>query len=179
VVLSVAPEADGSIVIEDRTTGGAIPKAFAAAVEKGIRTALQEGPRGFPVVGARVRVLDGQAHAVDSSETAFHRAAQMAVQNALAATGTVLLEPVMRVSVSSPATAIGDVMGDLQRRGGQIVDLRDEADRTEVEADVPLAKLDGYTTALRSLSQGRATAMVAFLAYRPALSVSVPMRKSA
>jgi elongation factor G len=179
VVLSVAPEADGSIVIEDRTTGGAIPKAFAAAVEKGIRTALQEGPRGFPVVGARVRVLDGQAHAVDSSETAFHRAAQMAVQNALAATGTVLLEPVMRVSVSSPATAIGDVMGDLQRRGGQIVDLRDEADRTEVEADVPLAKLDGYTTALRSLSQGRATAMVAFLAYRPALAASVPMRKLA
>jgi elongation factor G len=179
VLLSVAPETDGSIVIEDRTTGGAIPKAFAAAVEKGIRSALQEGPRGFPVVGARVLVLDGQAHAVDSNEMAFHRAAQLAVHDALAATGTVLLEPVMRVSVSSPAASVGDVMGDLQRRGGQIVDLRDQTDRTEVEADVPLSRLDGYTTTLRSLSQGRATASVAFLAYRPALTAATPMRQSA
>ena len=70
-----------------------------------------------------------------------------------------LLEPVMRVSVSAPGSAVGDVLGDLQRRGGQIVNLTDRQERTEIEADVPLAQLDGYSTALRSLSQGRASAV--------------------
>ncbi|SFW43921.1 elongation factor G [Luteibacter sp. UNCMF366Tsu5.1] len=168
VVLSVAPTGGESNSYEDRSTGGVIPKPFQAAVEKGVASALLEGPRGFPVVGAAVTVLDGQAHAVDSNEAAFHRAAQMAVKSALEATGTVLLEPVMRVSVSAPGSAVGDVLGDLQRRGGQIVNLVDRQERTEIEADVPLAQLDGYSTALRSLSQGRASATVAFHAYRPA-----------
>ncbi|URL58000.1 elongation factor G [Luteibacter flocculans] len=168
VVLSVAPTGGESNSYEDRSTGGVIPKPFQAAVEKGVASALLEGPRGFPVVGAAVTVLDGQAHAVDSNEMAFHRAAQMAVKSALEATGTVLLEPVMRVSVSAPGSAVGDVLGDLQRRGGQIVNLVDRQERTEIDADVPLAQLDGYSTALRSLSQGRASATVAFHAYRPA-----------
>ncbi|TCV95944.1 elongation factor G [Luteibacter rhizovicinus] len=181
VVLSVAPHEDGGNVVDDRTTGGVIPKAFQAAVEKGILSALQEGPRGYPVVGARVTVLDGQFHAVDSSEMAFHRAAQLGVRAALEATGTVLLEPVMRVSVSAPGTAVGDVLGDLQRRGGQVIGLVEEAGRTEIEAEVPLAQLDGYTTSLRSLSQGRASATVAFAAYRPAQSQQSvpPARRSA
>jgi elongation factor G len=75
----------------------------------------------------------------------------------------------MRVSVSSPGSAVGDLLGDLQRRGGQIVNLTDTQERTEIEADVPLAQLEGYSTALRSLSQGRASATVAFHAYRPAV----------
>lgn len=176
VVLSVTPSADGVGRYEDRTTGGVIPKAFQAAVQKGVESALLEGPRGFPVVGAEVVVLDGQAHAVDSNEAAFHRAAQQAVRAALEANGTVLLEPVMRVSVSTPASFVGDVLGDLQRRGGQVVNLADTQERTEVQADVPLAQLDGYSTALRSLSQGRATATVAFHAYRPAAVQDAPRR---
>ena len=178
VVLSVAPTGGESNSYEDRSTGGVIPKPFQAAVEKGVASALLEGPRGFPVVGAAVTVLDGQAHAVDSNEAAFHRAAQIAVKAALEATGTVLLEPVMRVSVSAPGSAVGDVLGDLQRRGGQIVNLVDRQERTEIEADVPLAQLDGYSTALRSLSQGRASATVAFHAYRPA-AMQEPARRTA
>ncbi|KJV37258.1 elongation factor G [Luteibacter yeojuensis] len=178
VVLSVSPVEGDANRYEDRTTGGVIPKPFQAAVQKGAEQALLEGPRGFPVVGTEVVVLDGQAHAVDSNEAAFHRAAQMAVKAALEATGTVLLEPVMRVSVTVPGSAVGDVLGDLQRRGGQIVNLTDAQERTVIEADVPLAQLDGYSTALRSLSQGRAAATVAFHAYRPA-SVQEVARKSA
>jgi elongation factor G len=168
VVLSVTPTGEDSNRFEDKTTGGVIPKSFQPAVEKGALSALLEGPRGYPVVGAHVVVTDGQAHAVDSNEMAFHRAAQIGVKSALEATGTVLLEPVMRVSVSSPGSAVGDLLGDLQRRGGQIVNLTDTQERTEIEADVPLAQLEGYSTALRSLSQGRASATVAFHAYRPA-----------
>ncbi|WP_036137722.1 elongation factor G [Luteibacter sp. 9135] len=173
VVLSLAPTGEAGNRFEDRSTGGVIPKALQSAVEKGVRSALLEGPRGHPVVGAGVTVLDGQAHAVDSNEAAFHRAAQMAVKAALEATGTVLLEPVMRVSVTTPGTAVGDVLGDLQRRGGHIVQLTEAQARTTIEADVPLARLDGYSTALRSLSQGRASATVAFHAYRPASAQEV------
>ncbi|MBB3226036.1 elongation factor G [Luteibacter sp. Sphag1AF] len=179
VVLSVSPHAGEGSVVEDKTTGGVIPKAFQAAVEKGILSALQDGPRGYPVVGVKVTVLDGQAHAVDSSEMAFHRAAQLGVRAALEATGTVVLEPVMRVSVSAPGVAVGDVLGDLQRRGGQVTGLADEAGRTDIEAEVPLAQLDGYTTSLRSLSQGRASATVAFAAYRPAQGQPALVRKQA
>jgi elongation factor G len=168
VVLSVTPTGEDTNRFEDKSTGGVIPKQFQPAVEKGVLSALIEGPRGYPVVGAHVVVTDGQAHAVDSNEMAFHRAAQIGVKAALEATGTVLLEPVMRVSVSSPGSAVGDLLGDLQRRGGQIVNLTDAQERTEIEADVPLAQLEGYSTALRSLSQGRASATVAFHAYRPA-----------
>jgi elongation factor G len=175
VVLSVVPTGEEGNRFEDRSSGGVIPKAFQSAVEKGARSALLEGPRGYPVVGAGVTVLDGQAHAVDSNEAAFHRAAQLAVKAALEATGTVLLEPVMRVSVSTPAGAVGDVLGDLQRRGGHIVQLAEAHERTAIEADVPLARLDGYSTALRSLSQGRASATVAFKAYRPASAQEVSL----
>lgn len=178
VVLSLAPTGEDTNRFVDKTTGGVIPKQFQSAVEKGAHSALLEGPRGYPVVGAEVIVLDGQAHAVDSNEAAFHRAAQIAVKSALEATGTVLLEPVMRVSVSTPGSAVGDVLGDLQRRGGQIVHLADTQERTEIEADVPLAQLEGYSTALRSLSQGRASATVAFEAYRPA-TVQEASRRSA
>lgn len=178
VVLSVSPVEGEANRYEDRTTGGVIPKAFQTAVEKGVHSALLEGPRGYPVVGTEIVVLDGQAHAVDSNEMAFHRAAQIAVKAALDVTGTVLLEPVMRMSVSAPGTAVGDVLGDLQRRGGQIVNLTDRQERTEIEADVALAQLDGYSTALRSLSQGRASATVAFHAYRPA-AVQEPVRRMA
>jgi elongation factor G len=169
VTLSVTPTGEDTNRYEDKTTGGVIPKQFQPAVEKGANAALVEGPRGYPVVGASVVVLDGQFHAVDSSEMAFHRAAQLAVKTALETTGTVLLEPVMRVSVSAPGAAVGDVLGDLQRRGGHIVNLTEQQARTEIEADVPLAQLEGYSTALRSLSQGRAVASVAFHAYKPAL----------
>jgi len=178
VVLSLTPTGDDGNRFEDRSTGGVIPKAFQSAVEKGALAALVEGPRGYPVVGAAIVVLDGQAHAVDSSEMSFHRAAQIAVRSALEATGTVLLEPVMRVSVSAPGSAVGDVLGDLQRRGGSIVNLTDGQERTEIEADVPLAHLEGYSTALRSLSQGRATATVAFHAYRPAMTQDAARRSA-
>ncbi len=93
-----------------------IPKAFVAAVEKGVRAALQEGPRGHPVVGIAVTLVDGQTHAKDSSEQAFHRAGSETVKAALALAGTQLLEPVMEVAVHAPSAHVGDVIGDLNRR---------------------------------------------------------------
>ena len=168
VVIDIAPRDDGEVVFVDRTTGGVVPKNFVNATEKGIRAALTEGPLGYPVVGITVTLVDGQTHAVDSSEAAFQRAASEAIQLALAQAGTTLLEPVMELSIESPSTHVGDVVGDLLRRAGRVLSIEDKGARADVVAHAPLAKLDGYATALRSLTQGRASASVAFNRYEEA-----------
>ncbi|MBN6150879.1 elongation factor G [Xanthomonas sp. AmX2] len=165
VVLDVAPRGDGGIVFVDRSSGGVVPKVYVAAVEKGVRDALAEGPHGHPVVGIEVALVDGQAHAVDSSDLAFQRAAADAVKAALAQAGTVVLEPVMALAIDTPAGNVGDVVGDLQRRDGRVVAIEDRGARAEVIAQAPLARLQAYATALRSLTQGRASASVSFSGY--------------
>ena len=125
VVLDVAPREDDQVVFNDRIVGGVVPRSFIAAVEKGVRAALSEGPQGHPVVGIEVSLVDGQTHAKDSSEMAFHRAGAEAIKAALAEGGTQLLEPVMAVTVHSPSTSVGDVVGDLNRRHGRIARIDD------------------------------------------------------
>lgn len=168
VVFDIAPRDDGLVTFEDRTVGGVVPKAFVAATEKGVRAALAEGPRGYPVVGITVRLMDGETHAVDSSDLAFQRAAMEAMKTALARVGTTLLEPVMTVAIDTPATHLGDVVGDVQRRNGRVAAIEDKGARADIHALAPLAALAGYTTALRSLTQGRAQASVIFHGYEEA-----------
>ena len=168
VVIDVAPRDDGLVTFEDRTVGGAVPKAFVAATEHGVRTALAEGPRGHPVVGIAVTLVDGETHAVDSSDLAFRRAAGDAVRSALAQVGTTLLEPVMDVAIDTPSAHLGDVIGDLQRRHGRVATIEDKGARADVLALAPLAALAGYATALRSLTQGRAEATLSFHGYEDA-----------
>jgi elongation factor G len=162
-------EKDETIDVEilDETTGGVIPKAYLSSVEKGIRAGLQEGPLGHPVTNVRVVIVHGQSHAVDSSDMAFARAGTLAVQAALREAGTVLLEPVMDITIETPKVHLGEVMGDIQRRGGMPGEIREEHGVTVLEAKAPLAALAGYTTALRSMTQGRASASMAFGHYAP------------
>lgn len=168
VIVDVAPRDDDLITFEDRSVGGAVPKAFVAATEKGVRAALTEGPRGHPVVGIAVTLVDGETHAVDSSDLAFQRAASDAVRAALAQAGTTLLEPVMALAIDTPAAHVGDVVGDVQRRNGRVAAIEDKGARADVLAHAPLAALSGYATALRSLTQGRAQASMVFHAYEAA-----------
>lgn len=168
VVIDVTPRSDGQFEFVDRTSGGVVPRNFVAATEKGLRAALAEGPRGYPVVGLSVSLVDGETHAVDSSEQAFQRAASDALKAALALAGTTLLEPVMALVVDTPAGNVGDVVGDLQRRSGRVLAIEDKGNRTDVTARAPLAQLSGYTTTLRSLTQGRASASMVFDRYEEA-----------
>jgi len=172
--IGLAPREDGLVVVSNDTKGGILPKEFALAAEKGMREALGEGPQGHPVVGLDIALLDAQTHAVDSSAQAFHRAGHLAMAAALAQAGTVLLEPVMIVTVDVPAEYVGDVIGDLQRRGGQLQSMEDQAGLASVQAAVPLAGLTGYATSLRSLSQGRGTSSVVLDGYRPQAGASRP-----
>ncbi|EKT4097450.1 elongation factor G [Stenotrophomonas maltophilia] len=167
VVLDVSPREDDQVVFNDRIVGGVVPRSFIAAVEKGVRAALSEGPQGHPVVGIEVSLVDGQTHAKDSSEMAFHRAGAEAIKAALAEGGTQLLEPVMAVTVHSPSASVGDVVGDLNRRHGRIARIEDQDGRAEVSGFAPLAQLVGYTTSLRSLSQGRASSEAHLHGYEP------------
>lgn len=168
VVIDMTPRDDGLVTFEDRTTGGVVPKAFVAATEKGMRAALSEGPLGHPVVGIAVTLVDGATHANDSNDMAFQRAGSDAVKAALARVGTMLLEPVMTLTIDTPAGNVGDVVGDVQRRNGRVVSIEDKGVRADVVAHAPLAALAGYTTALRSLTQGRASASMVFHAYEEA-----------
>ncbi|MBN8740652.1 MAG: translation elongation factor G [Lysobacterales bacterium 69-70] len=168
VVIDLQPLPDGSVEFVDETRGGVIPRAFVQAAEKGLRAALAEGPQGHPVVGLRAVLVDGETHVRDSSELAFQRAGAEALRLALAQAGTQLLEPVMQLSVETPAAALGDVLADLQRRQGRISAIGDDGGRNVVAALAPLAQLSGYATALRSLSQGRAAASLQFAGYEPA-----------
>ncbi len=167
VVLDVVPREDGQVVFNDRIVGGVVPRSFIAAVEKGVRAALTTGPQGHPVVGIEVSLVDGETHAKDSSEMAFHRAGGEAIKAALAAGGTQMLEPVMAVTVHSPSASVGDVVGDLNRRHGRIARIDDQDGRAEVSGFAPLANLVGYTTSLRSLSQGRASSEAHLHGYEP------------
>ncbi|AIY41955.1 Translation elongation factor G-related protein [Collimonas arenae] len=161
VVLRVEPF-DGAFAFENAVKGGAIPSAFFPAVEKGVRQALAQGPLGQPVTGVKVTLLDGDHHAVDSSDMTFTVAAKDGVLAGLKRAHPVLLEPVMTVTVDAPTANAGDVIGDLQRRSGRVLGIEDHAGRVEIVGEVPLARLFGHTTDLRSLSQGRAFASAVY-----------------
>ena len=166
-VIRVEPQAPGSgNVFESRIVGGAVPKEFIPAVEKGVREALTSGVlAGFPVVDVKVELLDGSYHEVDSSEIAFKICASMALKEAVQKGRPVLLEPIMKVEVVVPMDFMGDVMGDLSSRRGRIKGMQERSGAQAIDAEVPLSEMFGYSTALRSMSQGRATYTMQFSHY--------------
>ncbi len=156
-------------VFENEITGGSIPKEYIKPVEEGIREALTRGVlAGYPVDDVRVELYDGSYHEVDSSEMAFKIAGSMAFQDAAKKARPVLLEPVMRVEVVVPKEHMGDVMGNLSSRRGQIQSQEDRGGTQIIQARVPLSEMFGYATDLRSRTQGRATYSMHFDRYEPA-----------
>jgi elongation factor G len=146
--------------------GGVIPREYIPAVDKGIRECLLNGViAGFPIVDVRVALTDGSYHDVDSSEMAFKIAGSMAFKEGFAKAKPVLLEPIMNVEVVTPEEYSGDVIGDLNRRRGQITGMDETVSGKVVTADVPLAEMFGYATTVRSMSQGRATFTMEFKKY--------------
>nr|MBA2344458.1 elongation factor G [Rubrobacter sp.] len=148
---------------ENKIVGGAIPREYISSVDKGIREALDSGVvAGFPVVDIKVELVDGSFHEVDSSEMAFHIAGSMAIQEALKRANPVLLEPMMNVEVVMPEEFMGDVMGDLSARRGQIQGMDSRGSGQVIRAMVPLSEMFGYATTVRSKTQGRATFTMQF-----------------
>ncbi|MFO7541771.1 MAG: elongation factor G [Thiobacillus sp.] len=153
----------------DAIKGGTVPREYIPAVEKGLREALTNGVlAGFPVVDVKVTLFDGSYHDVDSSELAFKLAAILAFKDGMRKASPILLEPMMAVEVETPEDYMGDVMGDLNRRRGIIQGMDDANGVKLVRAEVPLAEMFGYSTDLRSMSQGRATYSMEFKHYTEA-----------
>jgi elongation factor G len=151
----------------DEVKGGVIPREYIPAIEKGVKEALLAGGvAGYPMVNIKVAVTDGSYHEVDSSEIAFKMAAIFAFREACAKAGAVLLEPIMKVEVSTPEDYMGNIIGDLNAKRGQIEEMIDRPNNIKVvRAKVPLAEMFGYSTSLRSMSQGRANYVMEFSHY--------------
>ncbi len=161
------PISDADFVFENRVVGGAIPTQFISSCEKGFKACLEKGPRlEFPVTGVKIVINDGASHAVDSSELAFQAAARGAFLQAYPKAGPVIHEPIMKVVVESPSEFQGSVMGSLNQRRGIIVGSQDEGALCVIEARIPLAEMFGYSTALRSLTQGQAQFTMEFATYK-------------
>ncbi len=171
VVLEVEPLADGSFEFVDKIFGGAVPKQYIPAVEKGVVETLEQGMlAGFPMVGIKVTLLDGSYHTVDSSELAFKVAAAQSLKKAIPEAKPVLLEPIYMVNVFVPDEFTGDVMGDLSSRRARVLGMEqgDKEGLTVIKAQVPLKELDGYVTVLRSLTQGKGVFNQEFFGYEQA-----------
>jgi elongation factor G len=170
VVLHVEPSGSGhGFVFEDRIVGGSVPREYIGPAERGIKEALESGIlAGYPVVDVRVELVDGSYHEVDSSEMAFKVAGSMAIKEAMKRAKPILLEPVMDVEVVTPADYMGDVIGDLSSRRGKIGGMTQRGEAQVIGASVPLAEMFGYSTTLRSLSQGRAVYSMQFSQYAEA-----------
>jgi elongation factor G len=180
VVLEVEPTEE-NFVFEDRIVGGAIPREYIPAVQAGVKEALDSGViAGFPVVGIKVKLIDGSYHPVDSSDIAFKIAGAMAVKEAIQKAEPVILEPIMKVQVIIPQEYLGEVIGDLNARRGKIEGMETRGAVQVVNALVPLRELFGYATALRSLTQGRGSYTMQFSHYEevPSFVKSEIMEKS-
>jgi elongation factor G len=171
-VLSLEPLPPGQgYQFVDAIKGGVVPREFIGAVDKGIQDSMHAGVlAGYPVVDVKATLVFGSSHDVDSNENAYRMAAAIAFREGMRRASPVLLEPVMAVEVEVPDDFLGHVMGDLSARRGSIQGMDDIAGGggKQVRADVPLAEMFGYATALRSLTQGRATFSMEFSRYAPA-----------
>jgi elongation factor G len=164
-------EAEDHYYFENKIVGGSVPKEYIPSVDQGIREAMETGIlAGYPMVDLKVTLVDGSYHDVDSSEMAFKIAGSMAIKEAARKAGIQLLEPVMEVEVVTPEDYMGDVMGDLSGRRGLIQGSQPRGNATVVEARVPLSEMFGYSTDLRSATQGRASYTMQFGSYEPAPS---------
>ena len=177
-VVSVSPitaeeaEAEGlkfkdGVVFEDKISGGVIPKEFIPSVEYGVRQAAASGVLGgYPVINVRVQLVFGSYHDVDSNQVAFEQAGMLAFREAVMKARPALLEPIMKLVVTTPDEFFGNVSGDIASRRGQIVDQEMRGNARLLTCEVPLSELFGYTTSLRSMTQGRATSSMEPLTYR-------------
>ncbi len=165
--LTVEPqEAGKGFEFVDEVRGGVIPREFIPAIEKGVKESLTRGIQaGYPVVDIKVTVTDGSYHEVDSSEMAFKMAGSMAFQAACKKANPVIMEPIMKIEVVTPEQFMGDCIGDLNSKRGQIQEMTDRSQMKVVKAIVPLASMFGYVTSLRSMSQGRASSSMEFSHY--------------
>ena len=167
VVINIEPGDKGTgFVFDDKIKGGVIPREYISSVEQGIKEALETGViAGYPVIDVKVELVDGSYHDVDSSEMAFKIAGSMALKEGVKKAGPVLLEPVMDVEVVTPSEYMGDLIGDLSARRGRVGGMTDRGDAQVIGASVPLGEMFGYSTTLRSLSQGRAVYTMQFSHY--------------
>ncbi len=183
VKLRLEPGAPGSgVVFENEVSGGNVPKEYIPGVEKGVMSAVTSGVfAGFPVIDLKAVLYDGNYHDVDSSALAFEIAARAAMREGSQKAGPQLLEPIMRVEVVTPEIHMGDVIGDLNSRRGQILGMEARANAQVIRAKVPLANMFGYVNNLRSMSQGRATYSMHFDSYEavpPSVAEEVKSRYS-
>jgi elongation factor G len=161
------PLEEGEYEFDDKIVGGVIPREFIPSCDKGFRKCLLKGKlTGSPITGIRVVINDGSSHAVDSSDVAFQLAAIGAFNEGYAKAGPVIMEPIMKVAVEGPSEFQGAVMGSLNQRRGVIVGTFEEGNYTVVEAEMPLAEMFGYSTTLRSLTQGKAEFTMELASYK-------------
>ena len=158
-----APEAKTGLEFENKIKGGNVPKDFIPAIEKGFKEAMKNGPlAGFEMDSMKVTIKDGSFHPVDSDALSFELAAKMGYKAAAKAARAVILEPIMKLEVLTPEINMGDIVGDLNRRRGQVTNMDDRAGAKVIKATVPLSEMFGYVTALRTMSSGRATSTMEF-----------------
>jgi elongation factor G len=168
IVFTIGPADEGKeeFQFESKIKGGNVPKEFVPSIEKGFKEAMQNGPlAGFEVVGMKVTLLDGSFHPVDSDQLSFELAAKLGFKAAAKAAGPKVLEPLMKLEVVTPEENMGDVVGDLNRRRGQVNGMDSKNGAQIIKADVPLSEMFGYVTSLRTLSSGRATSSMEFSHY--------------
>src|SRR5205085_5002419 len=169
------------VEILNQIVGGAIPKEYIPAVIDGVEEAIGGGVlAGYPMVDIKVAIVDGTFHEVDSSELAFKMAGIFALKDAVKKAHPILLEPIMKVEVTTPEEYQGDLLGDLNRRRGKIMSIEAKDSSTVLNAEVPLSEMFGYATAIRSLSKGRAAYSMEPLAFEPVpASIVAPILDSA
>jgi elongation factor G len=167
VVINIEPAKQGEgFVFEDKIVGGTIPREFIKPAEQGMREALEGGVlAGYPMVDVKAELIYGSYHDVDSSEMAFKIAGSMAIKEAAKRAGAIILEPIMKVEVVSPDAYMGDVLGDLSSRRGRIGGMNQRGEAQVIDAQVPLSEMFGYSTKLRSMTQGRAVYSMEFAHY--------------
>jgi elongation factor G len=168
IVFTLEPAEEGKVGLEfvNEVKGGNVPKEFIPAVEKGFKQAMVNGPlAGFEVDSMKVTLKDGSFHAVDSDALSFELAAKIGFKEVAKKAGAVILEPIMKLEVLTPEENMGDIVGDLNRRRGQINNMSDRAGAKVIKAEVPLSEMFGYVTTLRTLSSGRATSTMEFSHY--------------
>lgn len=168
IVFRLEPADPGFVGLQfvNEVKGGNVPKEYIPAVEKGFKEAMKQGPlAGYTVDSLKVTLLDGSYHPVDSDALSFELAAKLGYKEVAKAAGAVILEPIMKIEVITPEENMGDIVGDLNRRRGQVNDMGDRAGSKVIKAQVPLAEMFGYVTTLRTLSSGRATSTMEFSHY--------------
>ncbi len=168
VVINIEPHDGADFIFENKIIGGAIPREFIGSVETGIREALEKGIYlGYPLINVKVELVDGSYHDVDSSELAFKMAGSLAIKAAVSRANPVVLEPIMKVDIHSPQEAMGAVIGDATSRRGRVLEVDERNGFKHILSHIPLDEMFGYTTQLRSLTQGRGYSSMEFFHYHP------------